>query len=196
MSLIDSWSTTVPRRRFFQQRLFWGGTFAGLIAGMLILMIGLVVFGQRPPISAVSQTQNGNITIMVDSPLLTTGMRIAIKRVQNKLPVTVSDVSAVTFDGDRVDMTVIAPGPLGVTLNLIFGLAPVIDATGHIDFKITQTQLGGLVIPGVNGIVESALNDQFSTFGNGPIIHGLSYQLTGVSTTSSALVLKAKVYQP
>ena len=196
MGIVDSYySQDKQPKRFYQHGLFYGSLVAGIIVGFVIAGIGLVVLGSHGALPKnISQAKSGNITISMDDPLLTTGMRLALKRVQNQLPFTVSDVAAQTQAGDRVVLNVTTPGPVGINVGLKFVLAPTIDSTGHIDFKVIETDVGPLNISfAVNSMIEDSLNQQFANFGQGELVQGLTYQLIGVSTTNAALVLNARL---
>ncbi len=195
MSIIDANPYYGRRKRFFQQRLFIGGAVAGLLLGVVLTAIGLIVLG--PHYSVPQSTKNahaGNMTISMDDPLLSAGMRIALKREQSKLPFPINDASAQTQPGDHIDLIVDVPTPVGITAQARFGLSPTIDNTGHIHFKVVSVNLGGIEVGfAVNGIIENALDQQFADFGEGQLVQGLNYQLVGVSTTDSALVVTARL---
>lgn len=195
MSIVDSYPGDARPKRFYQRGLFYGSLVTGIILGFVIAAIGLAVLGTHGALPKnISQAKSGNITISMDDALLTTGMRLALQRNQNQLPFTVSNVVAQTQTGDRVVLNVTTPGPVGITVGLKFVLAPTIDSTSHIDFKVVETDVGPLNISfAVNQMIEQSLNQQFANFGQGELVQGLTYQLIGVSTTNTALVLNAKL---
>jgi hypothetical protein len=195
MSIIDATPYYGRRKRFFQQRLFIGGAVAGLLLGIVLTTIGLAVLGPHDSIPQNAKNSHaGNMTISMDNPLLSAGMRLALKREQNKLPFPISDASAQTVKGDHIDLIVDVPTPVGITAQARFGLSPTINNKGQIDFKVVSVNLGGIEVGfAVSGIVEDALNQQFADFGQGQLVQGLDYQLIGVSTTDSALVVTARL---
>src|SRR5450631_3662832 len=114
MTIVDSYyNQDKPAKRFYQRGLFYGSLVSGIIIGFVIAAIGLVVLGSHGALPKnISQAKAGNITISMDDPLLTAGMRLALKRNQNQLPFTVSNVAAQTQAGDRVILNVDTPGPV------------------------------------------------------------------------------------
>jgi hypothetical protein len=199
------------RFAFLRQGAFYGGIVLGIIV-LPALLIGVNWTLQRihshPSTGTATPVTSGNMTISLSDDLLTTGMRLGLQRVQDKIPFTIKDVAAKTQKGDSLELD--ADGPIPSTIPVIGGvlggqlvsmsvtMAPVVDKTGHIDFKITQLSVVGLDASffGLsNTLLESTLNGQFSNVGDGSIVNGLNYQLLSVATAKGALLVTAKLYQ-
>jgi hypothetical protein len=176
------------------RRQFWGGLALGILLGIIIIP-AIQFFVMRHTFAAATNTSvnKGIVVIRIDDALLTTGMRMAVQREQSKLPVTLQNVTAVTHQGNQLDMEADVPLPLGLTGNLTATFSPYIN-NGNLNFHVTQIE--GLTLPQpISSALESILNDQFSGIGSGAIGMGLSYQLIDVHTEQGALIVTAKVVQ-
>lgn len=197
--LLDS-STPRPKpkgRFFLRQGIFYGGMATGffLVPLVLFLVLLLIVRGGGTAAQRNTQVTSGNMTITMNDDVLTTGMSIGLNRAG--LPVQVTNVQVHSKAGDDVELsatipTAIAPQAFQITM------APQIDTTGQLDFKITAIHLNGgdASLWGLSEqILEMALNSQFSDLGRGAVIKGLNYQLLDVHTDDGALVVTTRLYQ-
>lgn len=182
------------RKPFYRLGAFYGGLCLGLLLFPFIFF-ALAVLTSHHANQAAKPATSGNITITMDDALLTTGMRLALKRALTQLPAlpfAVTNVAAKTHSGDTVDLT----ADLG-PINALIAISPQVSADGKLDFQITHTDIGGLFsLDAFNSAFEAALNDQFSDVGSGNLVKGLDYQLVGVTTTEGTLVLTAKLFTP
>lgn len=182
------------RKPFYRMGTFYGGLVLGIFLFPFIFF-ALAVLSSHHTNQAAKAVTSGNITITMDDALLTTGMRIALKRTLTQmpaLPFAVTNVIAKTHPGDVVDLT----ADLG-PINVLIALSPQVTSTGKLDFQITHTDVGGLFsLDAFDSALEGALNDQFADVGSGNLVKGLDYQLIAVNTTVGNLVLTAKLYTP
>lgn len=194
----------MQRRRFFQQRVFYGGLFTGII-----LLPALLISANWLLIRIHTHTQNsatvtaGNMTFALSDDVLSIGMRLALQKVQTQSHFTVSHMTVTTQKGDAIQLNadgtvnqVPVFGSLPATLSVTFG--PVVDKTGHIDFRVLQLSIMGIdasLFGLTNTILENTLNNQFSDVGQGSLVKGLDYQLVDVHTDTGALLVTAKLYQ-
>ena len=190
------------RRPFFRQRSFYGGILTGIILlPLLFISVNQILLHIHNTSHSAATVTSGNMTISLSDDLMTTGMTLALQRVQKQSRFTVAHLTVATHKGDNIqvnaDGTVNQVPILGsVPATLSITLSPVIDATGHIDFQVTQLTVMGIdaTLWGLtNTLIEQTLNDQFSTFGQGSVIKGLEYQLLSVQTDTGALVVTAKL---
>ena len=179
------------QKRFFQQHLFLAGAITGLLLGVVLTTISEVVLNALHSVPQSAQhTHAGNMIITIDDSLLSASIRQSLQQDQKNLPFPISNVSAQTQPGNHIDLTVKIPTAAGVTANARFGLSPTINSIGHLDFKVVSVNLGGIDVGIVaSGIIENALNQQFASYSQGKLVHGLNYQLVGVSTTNNALIV-------
>jgi|GEM_PF-5241073 len=189
--MVDSWSLSA--RSHPNRRPFWGGLAIGVVSGIIVTLLTVVFLAPHSsPTKAATTVNTGNFTITMSDALLTIGMRMALKKVQGQLPVTLSNPVAATQTNNRLNMNVDAIGPAGLSIGVHFVFSPKVSTSGQLTFTVIDAQLGGLSIPGVNGVIENALNQQFADFGKGQL-NGLQYQLTEAHTVSGSLIITAKV---
>lgn len=192
----------MQRRPFFRQRSFYGGILTGIIVvPLFFISFNQILLHIRNTSHHAPQVTSGNMIISLNDDLMTTGMTLALQRIQKQSRFTVAHLTVTTQKGDSIQMNAdgtlnqvpvigSVPGTLSVTMN------PVIDSTGHIDFQITQLSVIGIdaSLWGLaNTLIEQTLNDQFSDLGQGSVLKGLDYQLLNVHTENGALVVTAKL---
>jgi hypothetical protein len=189
-----------PGNLFHQRAFYTGGGCAILVALLAVFLVALLfgLGGASPPATTQAVTA-GNFTATVDDDLLTLGVRQGLGRVKDQLPFTVKNVMVSTQAGDEIDVAGDGDPILGViTPHVTVTIAPAI-AAGKLDFRVTRIQVFGLnASPGgsINRALEDALNQQFGNLSQGKILSGLNYQILAVHTTTSALVLTARLSTP
>jgi hypothetical protein len=176
--------------------------YIGLICGIIITVLGgvlatLVLSSHGTTFTPTTGAATaGNVTIALDQNALDLGMHQAVKQVQPQVPFTITGVSTNLRPGDEIDVTVVGEPILGIAPNLLVTLAPAVAADGTLDFHVQQVRLVGqnLSLGGaVNQAIERAINQQFAGYSRGNLEDGLQYQLVDVRTTSSVLILTARL---
>ncbi len=183
---------TIKPRRQRRWGFFIGGLASGVVVGVVAAL--MVSFLTVKAAHDAKTMPPGNVTITMQDNLMTAGMRVALSRVQNKLPFTITGVSAVTKPGDDVELTATGQPLLGaITPSLTIAMSPQIT-NGQLDFHILS--INGLGLGPFDSLIEQAMNDEFAGVAQGQLVKGLDYQLVDVRTVAGALIITAKVYSP
>jgi hypothetical protein len=188
---------TARRSRFYRQRVFYGGLFAGFLLFPLIIVTLGWALSHHTAAATKLGPNSGNMSITLNDDVLTLGMTLALGRVKSQIPFIVTNTKATTKVGDHIELH--ADGNFGVLIiGIDMTLGAVVDSTGHLTFQIKAISAAGtdLSLFGyTNARIEDALNQQFADIGNGSVVRGLRYQLTNVHTEAGALVVSAKLMQ-
>jgi hypothetical protein len=186
-----SWKTqSVP---FWKQRIWYVAAILGLIVGILLVVIIQIFFmGHAVAPANHLASKDDTVTISIPDTTLTISAQSAIQRNQSQLPVQVKNIGVTTYPGNRIDIAAAVPALGGVDISVLFMASPIVN-NGKITFHVFNAQLGGLTISSINSAIESALNQQFSDFGQGHLLQGFNYQLIGADTVKGALVITARV---
>jgi hypothetical protein len=195
-----------PRRRkilmkrtpFLLQPALYIGLLCGIIITVLAGYLALKILTPQGTTftPGTGAPTAGNVTITIDQDALDLGIRQAVKQVQPQLPFTITNVSTNLRPGDEIDVSVVGAPIVGVSPNLLVTLSPTVAPDGTLDFHVQQVMLVGLNLSlgaQVNQAIEQAINQQFAGYSRGNLEDGLQYQLVNVSTTSSALIITARL---
>lgn len=168
--------------------LLWGfgGLLAGLVLGVLLILVGLVTLAPRPQQAAPTTTSESNgISVSIDDAYLTQMLSSEISN--TALPIRLSNLQAEILPAGQVKLSGDARGLLPVDTHLA-AITEIQVQSGQLRMHILSAQVGGLTLPtAITDALERTMNSKLAQ-ATGRLMPP-HFVATGVSTTRHHLLM-------